>query len=106
MDRRAPGKVLGELTLGRAMSAAVTPPGPGCSMPQDVRLSADGENMGGISPDGTVMWWSGRHDGVVYAMSTVNGRVLAEIPVESGPHGLCVFLQPGRYSLGHTGNTR
>jgi hypothetical protein len=23
--------------------------------------------------------------------------------VGSGPHGLCVFPQPGRYSLGHTG---
>ena len=34
------------------------------------------------------------------------GRLLAKIPVGSGPHGLCVFPQPGRYSLGHTGNFR
>jgi DNA-binding beta-propeller fold protein YncE len=170
------------LTLGMAMSAPVTAPGPGYSMPQDVRLSADGTifyvadmaangiwlinagrftvirflhtgmgthgfmvsrngkylyisnrgegsisvldfaagtlvhkwwipgggspDMGGVSPDGTVMWWSGRYNGVVYAMSTVNGRLLAKIPVGSGPHGVCVFPQPGRYSLGHTGNFR
>jgi DNA-binding beta-propeller fold protein YncE len=60
----------------------------------------------GVSPDGKVMWWSGRYNGVVYAMSTRNGRLLAKIPVGAGPHGVCVFPQPGRYSLGHTGNFR
>ena len=170
------------LTLGKPMGAPVTPPGPGYSMPQDVRLSANGKifyvadmaangiwlinartfkvirfmhtgagthgfmvgrngkylyisnrfegsisvlnmatnrlihkwwipgggspDMGGISPDGKVMWWSGRYNGVVYAMSTRTGRLLAKIPVGAGPHGLCVFPQPGRYSLGHTGNFR
>jgi YVTN family beta-propeller protein len=170
------------LTLGKPMSAPMTPPGPGYSMPQDVRLSANGKifyvadmaangiwlidahtfrkirfihtglgthgflvsrngkllyianrgegsisvlnfatnkvvhkwripgggspDMGGISPDGKVMWWSGRYNGVVYAMSTRNGQLLAKIPVGSGPHGVCVFPQPGRYSLGHTGNFR
>lgn len=68
--------------------------------------SGGSPDMGGISPDGTVMWWSGRYNGVVYAMSTGNGRVLATIPVGAGPHGLCVFPQPGRFSLGHTGNFR
>jgi YVTN family beta-propeller protein len=63
-------------------------------------------DMGGISPNGDVMWWSGRYNSVVYAMSTSNGRLLAEIPVGAGPHGVCVFPQPGRYSLGHTGNFR
>lgn len=63
-------------------------------------------DMGGVSPDGKRMWWSGRYNGVIYEMSTVNGRLLAEIPVGAGPHGLCVFPQPGRYSLGHTGNFR
>jgi YVTN family beta-propeller protein len=63
-------------------------------------------DMGGITPDGNVMWWGGRYNGVAYAMSTQNGRILAEIPVGAGPHGLCVFPQPGRYSLGHTGNFR
>ena len=40
------------------------------------------------------------------ARSDADGRLLAEIPVGSGPHGLCLFPQPGRYSLGHTGNFR
>ena len=34
--------VVKTLTLGMAMSAPVAPPGSGYSMPQDVRLSADG----------------------------------------------------------------
>jgi YVTN family beta-propeller protein len=174
--------VVKTLTLGKPMSAPVTPPGPGYSMPQDVRLSANGKifyvadmaangiwlinasrfrvrrfirtgagthgfqvsrdgrylyisnrfqgsisvldmatnklvhkwripgggspDMGGVSPNGKVMWWSGRYNGVVYAMSTRTGRLLAKIPVGAGPHGVCVFPQPGRYSLGHTGNFR
>ena len=40
---------------------------------------------------------------VVYAISTTDGQLLAKIPVGAGPHGLCVYPQPGRYSLGHTG---
>jgi YVTN family beta-propeller protein len=60
-------------------------------------------DMGGISADGKVLWVSGRYDGVVYAISTKNGKLLATIPVGNGPHGLCVYPQPGRYSLGHTG---
>jgi YVTN family beta-propeller protein len=175
-------KVEKTLTLGKAMSAPMTAPPRGYSMPQDVRLSADGTifyvadiaangiwlinahrftvmrfihtgagthgflvswdgkylyisnqgegsisvldfatnelvhkwwipgggspDMGGISPDGTVMWWGGRYNGVVYAMSTRSGRLLATIPVGAGPHGVCLFPQPGRYSLGHTGNFR
>jgi YVTN family beta-propeller protein len=63
-------------------------------------------DMGGVSPDGTVLWLSGRYDNVVYAISAVTGRLLAKIPVGSQPHGLCVWPQPGRYSLGHTGITR
>ena len=181
IDMRA-RKVVGRHILGKAMSAPVMPPGRGYSMPQDVRLSADGKifyvadmaangvwlisasqfrpvhfigtgagthgfevgrdgrhlfvsnrgegsisvldmtvnravakwripgggspDMGGISPDGKVMWWGGRYNDVVYAMSTVDGRLLAKIAVGSGPHGLCVFPQPGRFSLGHTGNFR
>lgn len=175
-------KVVKTIRLGRALTSPVTPPGPGYSMPQDVRLSASGKifyvadmaangvwlvsartfrvlrfvhtgagahgflvsrdgrylfvsnrgegsvsvlsfatgkvvhkwripgggspDMGGVSPDGKVMWWGGRYNGVVYAMSTTTGRLLAKIPVGAGPHGLCVFPQPGRYSLGHTGNFR
>jgi YVTN family beta-propeller protein len=60
-------------------------------------------DMGGISVDGKVLWLSGRYNAVVYAISTTNGKLLARIPVGNGPHGLCVYPQPGRYSLGHTG---
>ncbi|WP_462188925.1 MULTISPECIES: hypothetical protein [unclassified Frankia] len=34
------------------------------------------------------------------------GRLLARIPVGREPHGLAVWPQPGRYSLGHTGIMR
>ena len=60
-------------------------------------------DMGGLSIDGKVFWVSGRYDSVVYAISTVDGHLIRKIPVGVGPHGLCVFPQPGRYSLGHTG---
>ena len=63
-------------------------------------------DMGGVSADGKVLWVSGRYDAVVYAISTRNGSLLAKIPVGQGPHGLCVWPQPGRYSLGHTGDLR
>src|SRR6267378_2884922 len=63
-------------------------------------------DMGGVSADGKVLWLSGRYNSVVYAMSTRNGALLARIPVGRGPHGLCVWPQPGRYSLGHTGILR
>jgi YVTN family beta-propeller protein len=60
-------------------------------------------DMGGVSADGRVLWLSGRYDDVVYAIDTQRGKLLAKIPVGRGPHGLSVFPQPGRYSLGHTG---
>ena len=60
-------------------------------------------DMGGVSADGKVLWLSGRYSGEVYAISTRSGRLLARIKVGQGPHGLCVYPQPGRYSLGHTG---
>jgi YVTN family beta-propeller protein len=63
-------------------------------------------DMGGVSADGKVLWLSGRYSGVVYAISTSTGKLLAKIPVGAGPHGVCVWPQPGRYSLGHTGILR
>jgi hypothetical protein len=60
-------------------------------------------DMGGVSADGKVLWLSGRYHSEVYAFSTADGHLLARIPVGKGPHGLCVYPQPGRYSLGHTG---
>ena len=60
-------------------------------------------DMGGVSADGTVLWLAGRYHKEVYAIDTNDGHLIARIPVGRGPHGLCVFPQPGRYSLGHTG---
>ena len=60
-------------------------------------------DMGGVSADGKVLWLSGRYNAEVYAFDTGDGHLLARIPVGKGPHGLCVYPQPGRYSLGHTG---
>jgi YVTN family beta-propeller protein len=71
------------------------------------RLPGGGSpDMGGVSADGKVLWLSGRYNRVVYAISTRDGTLLARIPVGAGPHGLCVWPQPGRYSLGHTGILR
>jgi YVTN family beta-propeller protein len=63
-------------------------------------------DMGGLNADGTVLWLSGRDHDEVYAFRTEDGELLARIPVGSRPHGLAVWPQPGRYSLGHTGNIR
>ncbi len=66
-------------------------------------------DMGGVTADGRQLWLAGRFDNEVYVFDTVAGRLLTRI--ETGatgiePHGLCVWPQPGRFSLGHTGNTR
>jgi len=63
-------------------------------------------DMGGVSADGKVLWLSGRYTREVYAIDTSDGHLIARIAVGKGPHGLCVYPQPGRYSLGHTGILR
>jgi YVTN family beta-propeller protein len=63
-------------------------------------------DMGGLSVDGKQLWLAGRYNRVVYVVDTQSGKLLHKIPVGSGPHGLCVWPQPGRYSLGHTGILR
>jgi DNA-binding beta-propeller fold protein YncE len=63
-------------------------------------------DMGGVSPNGKVLWLAGRYTGSVYAISTTDGHVLATIPAGISPHGLCVWPQPGRFSTGHTGVMR
>jgi YVTN family beta-propeller protein len=70
------------------------------------RIPGGSPDMGGVSADGKVLWLSGRHNAAVYAISTLDGHLIATIPVGSGPHGLCVWPQPGRYSIGHTGIMR
>jgi len=62
-------------------------------------------DMGNVSADGKTLWLSGRYDNVVYAFDTTTG-VARVIKVGTEPHGLAVWPQPGRYSLGHTGNMR
>ena len=61
--------------------------------------------MGNVSADGKTLWLSGRFDDVVYAIDTATGDI-KQIAVGMEPHGLTVWPQPGRYSLGHTGNMR
>ncbi|MDR3445881.1 MULTISPECIES: YncE family protein [Dyella] len=62
-------------------------------------------DMGNVSADGKTLWLSGRFDDVVYAFDTTSGQVRI-IKVGQEPHGLAVWPQPGRYSLGHTGIMR
>jgi DNA-binding beta-propeller fold protein YncE len=71
------------------------------------RLPGGGSpDMGGVSANGRVLWLTGRYNGVIYAISTRTGHLIKAIPVGTGPHGACVWPQPGRYSLGHTGVLR
>ena len=63
-------------------------------------------DMGGVTADGTQLWLTGRYSQAVYVIDTRTGSVLHTIPVGRGPHGLCIFPQPGRFSLGHTANYR
>ena len=62
-------------------------------------------DMGNVSADGKWLWLSGRYDDVVYRFDTTSGAV-EQVAVGREPHGLTVWPQPGRYSLGHTGNLR
>ena len=63
-------------------------------------------DMGNVTADGTQLWLGGRYDREVYVFDLVNGVFLRRIPVGVNPHGLTVWPQPGRFSLGHTGNQR
>ncbi len=62
-------------------------------------------DMGNISADGRWLWLAARYDDVVYRFDTTSGAVV-QIQVGAEPHGLTVWPQPGRYSVGHTGNLR
>jgi YVTN family beta-propeller protein len=63
-------------------------------------------DMGDVTADGSQLWLSGRYNSEVYVIDTRTGRLLHRIHTDAGPHGLCVWPQPGRFSLGHTGNMR
>jgi len=56
-----------------------------------------------LNPEGTQLWASGRFNRTVYVMSTVDGSLLAKIPVGSEDHGLTYFPNVGLHSLGHNG---
>ena len=92
-----PGKGMGSVSVldFATRTVDVTWPIPGGGSP----------DMGNVSADGKWLWLSGRYDNVVYAFDTTSGAVKI-IPVGTEPHGLTVWPQPGRYSLGHTGNMR
>jgi YVTN family beta-propeller protein len=71
------------------------------------RLPGGGSpDMGGVSADGHLLWLAGRYNAEVYAIDTRTGALQDRIRVGQGPHGLCVYPQPGRHSLGHTGVLR
>jgi len=63
-------------------------------------------DMGNVSVDGKVLWLSGRRSNEVYAIDTTTGHLIKRIPVGREPHGMAVWPQPGRFSLGHTGIMR
>ena len=70
------------------------------------RIPGGSPDMGNVSADGKVLWLSGRYDAEVYAISTRTRPPARADPRRRGPHGLCVWPQPGRHSLGHTGILR
>jgi DNA-binding beta-propeller fold protein YncE len=63
-------------------------------------------DMGGVSADGRVLWLTGRYNAELYAIDTRTGRLVHRVHVGLQPHGACVWPQPGRYSIGHTGILR
>ncbi len=60
-------------------------------------------DMGGVSADGQLLWLSAHDANTVFAVSTTTGRLTSRLQTGSGPHGVTVYPQPGRFSLGHTG---
>lgn len=63
-------------------------------------------DMGNLSADGSTLWLSSRYGSQIYALDMTTGQTTATVEVGKGPHGLTVYPQPGRYSLGHTGILR
>ena len=59
-----------------------------------------------LSPDGSRLWISNRHNGGVSVVDTATGKVLATIATGSAPHGLTYWPQPGVMSTGQNGNMR
>jgi YVTN family beta-propeller protein len=93
-ERRGPGSVSVINPTSRQVVATWAVPGGGSP------------DMGNVTVDGRELWVSGRFDQEVYVFDTGTGALKHRIPVGRSPHGLTVWPQPGRYSLGHTGNMR
>ena len=72
----------------------------------DVAYRQDGKLYAISAADGKQLWVSGRYDREVYVFDTEKGTLIKRIPVGIEPHGLCYWPQPGRFSVGHTGNMR
>jgi DNA-binding beta-propeller fold protein YncE len=68
------------LTLGKPLGAPVTPPGPGYSMPQDVRLSANGKIFYVADMAANGIWLIDAH----------RFRVIRFIHTGAGTHGFLV----------------
>lgn len=60
-------------------------------------------DMLNVSTDGTRLWASNRWHDTVSVIDTTDGHVVARIGTGNAPHGLTLFPQPGRFSLGHNG---
>jgi YVTN family beta-propeller protein len=60
-------------------------------------------DMAQVSADGTQLWVSDRFNASVTVIDTRTGNVIHTIAVGGHPHGLTLFPQPGRYSVGHNG---
>ncbi len=56
-----------------------------------------------VSADGMQLWVSNRYHGSVSVIDTVSGTVIKTIATGAGAHGLTLFPQPGRHSIGHNG---
>lgn len=56
-----------------------------------------------VSADGTQVWVSNRFQGSVTVVDANSGRPIKTIVTGRGAHGLSLFPQPGRYSIGHNG---
>jgi YVTN family beta-propeller protein len=77
--------VVKTLTIGKAMGAPMTAPGPGYSMPQDVRLSADGN----------IFYVADMAAGGIWLIDAHRFTVMRFIPTGAGTHG---FLSAGTAS--------
>jgi YVTN family beta-propeller protein len=110
------GKVMYVANRGASSLNSTPPHGPGSVSVIDMATDAvtatwavpggGSPDMGNITADGKELWLSGRYDSEVYVFDLVQGGFLTRIAVDNGPHGLTVWPQPGRFSLGHTGNMR